>query len=221
MPARIAVLASGGGTNAQAIHDYFASLGTAAPGAVVLVISSKATAGVLDRARSRGIEAVVVDPAMNMLKLLEDRRVDVIALAGYLKLVPIDVTRRYHGRIVNVHPALLPSFGGLGMYGARVHRAVIASGARVSGVTVHFVDEVYDQGPIIAQWPVPVFGHDSAESLAARVLEAEHALYPRVVAALAAGRLKLIDNRAAGLLDTATERSHHFALANQPVLPDL
>jgi formyltetrahydrofolate-dependent phosphoribosylglycinamide formyltransferase len=221
MAARIAVLASGGGTNLQAILDYLASLGTAASGAVVLVLSDKSTAGALERARARGIDAVVVDPTTDMLALLEAHRIELIALAGYLKLVPSDVTQRYRGRIVNVHPALLPSFGGPGMYGGRVHRAVLASGARVSGVTVHFVDEVYDQGAIIAQWPVPVFGHDTGESLAARVLEAEHMLYPRVVEALAGGRVSLVDNRASGLLDTATEHPHHFALADQPVLPDL
>src|SRR6185436_1036035 len=104
----------------------------------------------------------------------------------------------FTGRIVNVHPALLPAFGGPGMYGQRVHQAVIESGARVSGVTAHFVDEVYDSGPIIAQWPVPVFPSDDATSLAARVLRVEHLVYPRVVDAVAAGRTTLA-NRAVNL----------------------
>ena len=98
---------------------------------------------------------------------------------------------KYQGRIVNVHPALLPAFGGPGMYGQRVHHAVIESGARVTGVTAQFVDEQYDRGRIIAQWPVPVFGSDDAGTLAARVLRVEHLLYPRVVDAVAAGRMTL------------------------------
>ena len=123
--------------------------------------------------------------------LLVEHHVDLLVLAGYLKLVPAEVVAKYHGRIVNVHPALLPAFGGPGMYGQRVHHAVIDSGARVTGVTAHFVDEQYDRGRIIAQWPVPVFGSDDAGTLAARVLRVEHLLYPRVVDAVAAGRMTL------------------------------
>jgi folate-dependent phosphoribosylglycinamide formyltransferase PurN len=101
--------------------------------------------------------------------------------------------------MLNVHPALLPAFGGAGMYGVRVHRAVIEAGVRVSGATVHFVDEVFDRGPIIAQWPVPVAAGDTAESLAARVLCVEHVLYPRIVTAVAAGRVQLdADGRVRG-----------------------
>jgi folate-dependent phosphoribosylglycinamide formyltransferase PurN len=117
--------------------------------------------------------------------------VDLIALAGYLRFIPVDVTRRWRGRIVNVHPSLLPSFGGAGMYGIRVHQAVIAAGVRVTGVTVHFVDEEYDRGPIIAQWPVPVLPHDDAETLARRVLAVEHRLYPAALDALASGTITL------------------------------
>jgi len=112
-------------------------------------------------------------------------------LAGYLQFVPADVTRRYIGRLLNVHPALLPDFGGAGMYGARVHRAVLAAGVRTSGPTVHFVDDVYDHGPVIARWPVPVRADDDEHSLAARVLLAEHLLFPRVVQAVAAGQVRL------------------------------
>jgi folate-dependent phosphoribosylglycinamide formyltransferase PurN len=115
--------------------------------------------------------------------------VDLVVLAGYLKLVPPGVVTRYRGRILNVHPALLPAFGGKGMYGRRVHEAVLASGARESGATVHLVDEVYDRGPILGQVRVPVLPGDDPERLAARVLEAEHRLLPAVVlAAAAAGR---------------------------------
>jgi len=111
--------------------------------------------------------------------------IDLVALAGYLRLVPDAVIRRYRGRIVNIHPALLPAFGGKGMYGMHVHRAVIAAGCSITGVTVHHVDERYDEGRPIAQWPVPVLHGDTPETLAARVLRIEHALYPLAVEALA------------------------------------
>jgi folate-dependent phosphoribosylglycinamide formyltransferase PurN len=106
-------------------------------------------------------------------------------------MIPTDIVSRFEGRMVNVHPALLPAFGGRGMYGNRVHHAVIESGARVSGVTVHFVDAQYDHGTIIAQWPVPVFASDDAGTLAGRVLRVEHILYPRVLDAVARGRFSL------------------------------
>ena len=124
-----------------------------------------------------------------MTSALERHGADLLVLAGYLKLVPAEVIDRYRGRILNVHPALLPAFGGLGMYGRRVHEAVLASGARQSGATVHLVDEVYDRGAILGQARVPVLPGDDPETLAARVLEAEHRLLPAaVLAAAAAGR---------------------------------
>ena len=193
---RIAVLASGGGTNLQAIIDHLDRLGDRRCGEVVLVASDRADAGALARGRIRGIttealatprrpEGAVLGP------LLERHGVELVVLAGYLRRVPDDVVRRYADRMINVHPALLPSFGGTGMYGMRVHAAVLASGATVTGVTAHFVDEEYDRGPIIAQWPVPVLSGDDAATLAARVLRVEHVLYPRVVDAVAGGRLTL------------------------------
>lgn len=197
MNARIAVLASGGGSNLQALLDHFAALGATAPGQVVVVASTKPQALALERARRHGVEALVLDEhqrAGGMLGLLGDREVTHVVLAGYLRMVPSDVARSYHGRMLNVHPALLPAFGGRGMYGHHVHEAVIASGVRVTGATVHFVDEVYDQGPIIAQWPVPVFAGDTANTVAIRVLEVEHQLFPPVVAAVAAGRIALDGN---------------------------
>jgi folate-dependent phosphoribosylglycinamide formyltransferase PurN len=116
--------------------------------------------------------------------------VDLVVLAGYLKLVPADTVSAFDGRMVNIHPALLPAFGGPGMYGIRVHRAVLASGATVSGATVHLVNAEYDRGPIVAQWPVPVQPGDTPEALAARVLQVEHRLLPAVVLAAArAGRV--------------------------------
>ena len=191
---RIGVLASGGGSNLGAILSHLDARGERASGSVVLVASDRAAAPALDRGRARAAPAVhLADPADGdaMQALLREHRIGLVVLAGYLKLIPPPVIRAYRGRVINVHPALLPAFGGPGMYGIRAHRAVIASGVRVSGVSVHFVDEEYDRGPIIAQWPVPVRPDDSAESLAARVLRVEHILYPRVVDAVAAGRIRL------------------------------
>lgn len=194
---RVAVLASGSGTNLQAIIDYLAELGDAASARVALVASDQANAGALERARAHGIEAIALDKAqrtVGLLPLLEQRGIDLVVLAGYMRLVPAEVTRAWRGRIVNIHPALLPAFGGKGMYGQRVHEAVIASGARTSGATVHFVDERYDEGPVIAQQAVEVLPDDTPDTLAARVLAAEHFLYPRVVDAIASGTLALGDD---------------------------
>ena len=194
---RIAAFVSGGGSNFVAVHEFQRSRGELAAGEVVLVVSNKSGCGALARAIERGITcAVLANPRDGdaLLALLHEHRVDVLVLAGYLALVPAAVTRAYRGKIVNVHPALLPAFGGPGMYGKHVHAAVLAAGARISGATVHFVDEVYDRGAIIAQWPVPVFEEDSAESLAARVLHIEHALLPRVVELLCAESLALDDD---------------------------
>ena len=194
--ARIAVLVSGGGSNLQALLDHFATLGERRAGEIVLVASDREDAGALERARRAGIPTALVrssrrEEGEEMAPLLARYDVDLVVLAGYLRFVPSEVTRHYHGRVVNVHPALLPHFGGAGMYGARVHRAVLAAGAVTSGPTVHFVDDEYDHGAVIAQLPVPVHLDDDERTLAARVLRAEHLLYPRVVQALAAGEVRL------------------------------
>jgi formyltetrahydrofolate-dependent phosphoribosylglycinamide formyltransferase len=194
VPARIAVLASGSGSNLEAMLDHQDRLGEARNGTIALVASDRADARALDRARARDIAAVFIpDPSdpLAVDALLDAHAIDLVALAGYLRLVPPDVTRRRRGRIMNVHPTLLPAFGGRGLYGLRAHRAVLAAGSRVTGASVHFVDEAYDRGPVIAQWPVPVLRDDTPESLAARVLQVEHALYPRVVDAVASGRITL------------------------------
>jgi phosphoribosylglycinamide formyltransferase-1 len=193
---RIGVLASGGGSNLQAILDHLAARGDARGGDVVLVASNRPDAGALARAERAGISrAVLRSPhapdGAELASALADHDVQLVALAGYMRLVPPEVTAAFRGRMLNVHPALLPEFGGPGMYGARVHRAVLQSGAVLSGPSVHFVDEVYDHGALIAQWPVPVLPHDDERSLAARVLRAEHLLYPRVVDAVAAGEVRL------------------------------
>ena len=196
---RIAVLASGGGSNLQAILDHLAALGEARHGDVVLVASNRPDAGALARAERAGIPQVVLrsphaPDGLELGAALAAHRAQLVALAGYMRLIPPDVTIGYRGRMLNVHPALLPDFGGPGMYGPRVHRAVLQTGATLSGPSVHFVDEVYDHGAVIAQWPVPVFAHDDEHSLAARVLRAEHLLYPRIVDAVAGGEVRLGDD---------------------------
>ena len=140
----------------------------------------------MDRARRAGIRTTVLrNPADadELLATLADA--DLVVLAGYLKLLPAPVVRRFRQRAINIHPALLPAFGGPGMYGRRVHEAVLASGATESGATVHYVDEQFDRGPIIAQRTVPVLPDDTADSLAHRVLEVEHELLPQAVLDLA------------------------------------
>jgi phosphoribosylglycinamide formyltransferase-1 len=198
MSSRLAVLASGRGSNLRALHDYVTHGGRDSIARISLVLSDHADAGALAFARSHDIAAFAIEGGTlggdRLLAQLHSHRIDLIVLAGYLRLVPANVVSEYRGRIVNVHPALLPSFGGTGMYGLRVHAAVIASGARLSGATVHFVDERYDHGAIIAQWPVPVLSSDTPQLLAARVLRVEHALYPPAVAAVAQSRIALDAN---------------------------
>ena len=181
-PVRVAVLASGGGTNLQALLDAL----TGSLARVALVLSDRPQAGALERARRAGVAAAALrDPAdaAELLAALTDA--DLVVLAGYLKLVPPAVVARFRWRMINIHPALLPAFGGPGMYGRRVHEAVLASGADESGATVHYVDELYDRGPIIAQARVPVRPDDTPETLGARVLDLEHRLLPMVVLELA------------------------------------
>jgi formyltetrahydrofolate-dependent phosphoribosylglycinamide formyltransferase len=189
MTMRVAVAVSGRGSNLEAL---LRALGADAPAQVVLVVSNRADAAALEHAQAHGVPAEVLPDAADSadwLERLARHRVDLLVLAGYLKLVPAAVIARYRDRILNVHPALLPAFGGRGMYGHHVHEAVLASGVRETGATVHLVDEVYDRGRVLAQGRVPVLRGDTPDVLAARVLAVEHRLLPAVVlAAAAAGR---------------------------------
>ena len=193
MRLRAAVFASGRGTTFQALAEHAKSsdLWT-----VALLVSDLPGAPVLDRAGKLGIEATVLarsrDPeegAAAILGALEPRGIDFVLLAGYLWLIPASVVERYRGRMLNLHPALLPSFGGKGMYGMHVHEQVLAAGVKVTGATVHFANEEYDEGPILAQWPVPVLPGDTPESLAGRIHAIECRLFPAAADRLAAAIL--------------------------------
>jgi len=208
MTLRAAVFASGRGSNFRALDDFSRARKAGSPAArggagllweVALLVTDREDAPALEIARERGISSAVVPPGDNpadfgerLLAHLDAVGIDFILLAGYLRLIPVAVVRRFPGRILNLHPALLPDFGGKGMYGARVHQAVLAAGVSDSGATIHFVDEEYDRGRILAQGSVPVLSGDTVESLSGRVHEVEHRLYPETVntlaRALAAGR---------------------------------
>jgi phosphoribosylglycinamide formyltransferase 1 len=201
---RIAVLASGGGSNLQTLLDHFAGPASHM-GDIVWVGSDKPNAGALSRAEAAGVATGVITQPANggdIIAQLDAAGADLLVLAWYLKLIPAAVVHAFQGRLLNIHPALLPAFGGPGMYGMRIHSAVIEHGALVTGATVHFVDEHFDRGPIIAQWPVPVLPGDTPAMLAARVLRVEHRLFPLCVAAVASGAIVLGDDgRVHGHLD--------------------
>lgn len=179
-PARLCVLISGGGRTLLNLQDRIddATLNAIIP----LVIASGPCAGV-ERARARGLQVEIIPgaiPATTLGSLLEQHTIDLVILAGYLKLVRIP--KGYEGRILNIHPALLPKFGGAGMYGERVHAAVLAAGEPVSGCTVHLCDEAFDTGQILLQRTCPVLASDTPQTLAARVFELEKEAYPRAIA---------------------------------------
>ncbi len=188
----IAVFLSGTGSNFESIASAIERKELEAT--VTLVASNKPDAGGLDKARRMRITTAVFNRkefvdgesfADFVQMQLDDCNVDLIVLAGYLRKIPPKVIRVYQNRIVNIHPALLPDFGGKGMYGMNVHRAVIESGVKETGVTVHYVDEKYDHGDIIAQRKIHVLPEDTPTSIAARVLEVEHQFYPIVLQRLA------------------------------------
>lgn len=197
-PLRLGFLASHGGSNLQAILDAISRGSLAAEPR--LVISNNSGARALERAGAAGVEALHISGATHsgpgeadaaILEAMGGRGVNLIVLAGYMKKIGGAVLAAYPRRILNIHPALLPKFGGGGMYGLRVHGAVLAAGESHSGATVHLVDEEYDRGPILAQAPVPVLPGDTPEILQARVLEQEHRLYPETLRLIATGGISL------------------------------
>jgi phosphoribosylglycinamide formyltransferase-1 len=184
----IAVFVSGSGTNLQTLIDNCES--GYIPARIVLVVSSKPSVPAITRAQAAGIDAVTVDRkeygsdenfTNALLEVLSGKKIDLICLAGFLSKIGTSMIKNYSGRIINIHPALLPNFGGKGMYGIRVHEAVIASGKTESGCTVHLVDEEYDHGAVILQKKVPVLPDDTPDILARRVLKEEHIAYPEAV----------------------------------------
>ncbi len=195
MALRIAVLLSGSGTTLQNLIDRVEKCTLDVE--ITTVVSSRSTAFGLERARRHGIPAHAVDRAAYgdphefndaLHRVLGDHDPELIVAAGFLSRFEL---RRYVGRAMNVHPALIPAFSGKGFYGARVYRAVLEMGVKLTGVTVHFLDEEYDTGPIILQAPVPVLDDDTVETLSARVQEKERELYPQAIQLFAQGRIRL------------------------------
>ncbi len=185
---KLAVFISGGGTNLQSLIDVCDKGSFKAE--IKAVISNNSKAYGLERARKAGIETFHVskvvypdnaDYITALKQILNDHEIDLIVLAGYMKMIPGEILKLYYGKVINIHPALLPKYGGKGMYGSNVHRAVLEAGEKYSGATVHVVDEKYDNGPILIQRRVPVMANDTIETLAARVLEIEHRILPQAV----------------------------------------
>ncbi|MCI5944460.1 MAG: phosphoribosylglycinamide formyltransferase [Eubacterium sp.] len=200
---RLAVLVSGGGTNLQAIMDAVTA-GTITNAEIVTVISNNAGAYALERAKQYGAEALLLSPKdfetredfhQGLLETLKERNIDLVVLAGYLVVVPPCVIKEYENRIINIHPSLIPSFCGTGCYGLHVHEKALARGVKVSGATVHFVDEGTDTGPIILQKPVMVKEGDTPETLQRRIMEeAEWIILPKAIDLIANGKVH-IDGR--------------------------
>ncbi|MBU0951990.1 MAG: phosphoribosylglycinamide formyltransferase [Elusimicrobia bacterium] len=199
---KIGALVSGGGTNLQSIIDACES--GSIQGEVAVVISSKKDAFALERAKKRNIPAVFIDRkqckdinefSQKVSAELKKRNVHLVCLAGFLLKLSPSLVKEYKNRILNVHPALLPAFGGEGMFGHHVHEAVLASGAKFTGPTVHFVDEDYDRGPIILQAVVPVLDDDCADSLGKRVLAQEHKIYPEAIRLFCENKLEVVGRR--------------------------
>lgn len=180
---RMAVFASGGGSNARKIMEYFKDSRVAE---VALVVSNKKNAGVLDIAREHDVPTMLIErqsfyDSQELLEELSKRDIQFIVLAGFLWLVPAYLVKAFQGKILNIHPALLPKYGGKGMFGHHVHEAVKAAGERESGPTIHFVNEHYDEGDIVFQARCAVNPDDTAEDIARKVLALEHAHYPRII----------------------------------------
>ncbi len=194
----IAVFASGRGSNLMAILNAIKEGKLNAK--ISVVISNNSNAGALEIARANGIDALHIsrkqfssdeEYVQKILNELKSRNVELIVLAGYMKKIPSEIIKEYPNRILNIHPALLPSFGGQGMYGLNVHKAVIESGVKITGVTVHIVDEEYDHGPIVMQKAIEVRDDDTPETLAERVLKVEHEIYPQAIKLFVEGKIKV------------------------------
>ena len=197
----VAVFASGRGSNARAILKNIDRQRIKAR--ISIILSNKSDAGIFDIARQRNIPYRHIDLSHytcekdyvgDVLSILDGHNVGLIVLAGYLKKIPSEIISQYRNRIMNIHPALLPAFGGKGMYGMNVHRAVVEYGVKITGATVHFVDEEYDHGPIILQEAIRVHDDDTPESLSEKVLAVEHDIYSRAIKLFADRRLE-IDGR--------------------------
>ena len=201
---KLAVLVSGGGTNLQAIIDAIGA-GKITNACISVVISNNANAYALERAKKHGVEAICISPkdygsraAFNedFLRRLDSYEVDLVVLAGFLVVIPEQMIEKYRNRIINIHPSLIPSFCGTGYYGLKVHEAALARGVRVTGATVHFVDEGTDTGPIILQKAVEVQEDDTPEVLQRRVMEqAEWKILPHAIDLIANGRVSVNDGR--------------------------
>jgi len=187
---KISVLVSGGGTNLQALIDSIKN-GDLPQTEIVLVVSSRKGVYALTRAEAAGIKTAVITDTEELIKILEEAGTDIVVLAGYMSILPPEVIRKFRGRIINIHPSLIPKYCGKGFYGERVHRAVLEGREKVSGATVHFVDEGVDTGEIILQREVPVLENDDVPTLAARVLAVEHQILSEAVRQI--GRLIWID----------------------------
>jgi len=189
----IGVLVSGGGTNLQAIIDE--TLDGNINGKVKVVISNKQNAYGLERARQNNIDAVFETDEDNIIKVLEEHNIDLVVLAGYLKIISPNFVNKFRNKIINIHPSLIPSFCGGGYYGQRVHQAVIDSGVKITGATVHFVDEGTDTGPIIMQDTVEVKDNDDAQTLSKRVLEIEHRILKKSISLFCENKLSIQGRR--------------------------
>lgn len=199
---KIAVLISGSGSNLQALMDSI-KLGEI-DGDIKLVISNKKGVYGLERAETNNIKTYVIDRETYaeqkqrdnlLLDLLESNKIDLVVLAGYLAMVPENVINRYRNKIINIHPSLIPSFSGKGFYGGNVHRAAVERGVKITGATVHFVNEETDGGPIILQEIVKVDVKDTAEDVQKKVLEVEHKILPYAVKLFIERRLRVVDNK--------------------------
>jgi phosphoribosylglycinamide formyltransferase-1 len=179
---RIAIFASGSGTNAEKIINHFQDSDLAR---VIVVFTNNKDAGVIQRTRKYGISCLVASPTEfengAVLKKLKDARIDLVVLAGFLKKIPAEMVQAFEGRMVNIHPALLPDYGGQGMYGMHVHRAVVENEEEETGITIHLVSEDYDEGEILFQESIEIDADDAPEDVAYKVQQLEHKHYPEVI----------------------------------------